>query len=256
MSLSQPIMNLERTDNIPQESTFVVEMGDGAGTKAVTKETLTKEVGEALKVGNLEELQTEAKSSIVAAINEAAQSGSGGSAVDILDTKEEIEANTEPGKAAGAQAVKEMFGALNDNINGNILTYNESEDAYYIQHGADAVPKKLGKSGNVKIFDIRNIDKDGAKTNAHYYFTFLNNYSRFYIETIKCYRYDSVYLGTSGLNISAANGDIIYKRTFSGGTPAVYNDISVDLSPYKGENITVDFYLSQYGCEISNISIE
>ena len=149
-----------------------------------------------------------------------------------------------------------LVSALNDNINGNILTYNESEDAYYIQHGADAVPKKLGKSGNVKIFDIRNIDKDGAKTNAHYYFTFLNNYSRFYIETIKCYRYDSVYLGTSGLNISAANGDIIYKRTFSGGTPAVYNDISVDLSPYKGENITVDFYLSQYGCEISNISIE
>ena len=119
MSLSQPIMNLERTDNIPQESTFVVEMGDGAGTKAVTKETLTKEMGEALKVGNLEELQTEAKSSIVAAINEAAQSGSGGSAVDILDTKVEIEANTEPGKAAGAQAVKEMFGALNDNLKNN-----------------------------------------------------------------------------------------------------------------------------------------
>ena len=126
MSLSQPIMNLERTDNIPQESTFVVEMGDGAGTKAVTKETLTKEMGEALKVGNLEELQTEAKSSIVAAINEAAQSGSGGSAVDILDTKEEIEANTEPGKAAGAQAVKEMFGALNDNLQGFTPVIDES----------------------------------------------------------------------------------------------------------------------------------
>lgn len=126
MSLSQPIMNLERTDNIPQESTFVVEMGDGAGTKAVTKETLTKEMGEALKVGNLEELQTEAKSSIVAAINEAAQSGSGGSAVDILDTKEEIEANTEPGKAAGAQAVKEMFSALNDNLQGFTPIINES----------------------------------------------------------------------------------------------------------------------------------
>ena len=32
-------------------------------------------------------------------------------------------------------------------MNGNILTYNESEDAYYIQHGADAVPKKLDDSG-------------------------------------------------------------------------------------------------------------
>lgn len=162
MSLSQPIMNLERTDNIPQESTFVVEMGDGAGTKAVTKETLTKEMGEALKVGNLEELQTEAKSSIVAAINEAAQSGGGGSAVDILDTKEEIEANTEPGKAAGALAVKEMFGALNDNINGNILTYNESEDAYYIQHGADSVPKKLGSQEPKIIMIASNVDSRTA----------------------------------------------------------------------------------------------
>ena len=33
---------------------------------------------------------------------------------------------------------------INSNINGNILTYDESEDAYYIQHGADAVRKKLG----------------------------------------------------------------------------------------------------------------
>lgn len=32
---------------------------------------------------------------------------------------------------------------------GNILTYNESEDAYYIQHGADSVPKKLGSGGIV-----------------------------------------------------------------------------------------------------------
>lgn len=34
---------------------------------------------------------------------------------------------------------------LNKNMGGNILTYNESEDAYYIQYGADSVPKKLGE---------------------------------------------------------------------------------------------------------------
>lgn len=52
--------------------------------------------------------------------------------------------------------------ALNDNINGNILTYNESEDAYYIQHGADAVPKKLG-SQEPKIFRIAtNVDSRTA----------------------------------------------------------------------------------------------
>lgn len=36
------------------------------------------------------------------------------------------------------------FTEINSNIGGNIITYKESEDAYYIQHGADAVPKKLG----------------------------------------------------------------------------------------------------------------
>ena len=41
---------------------------------------------------------------------------------------------------------------LNDNLNGNILTYNESEDAYYIQHGADAVPKKLGSSVELTLY--------------------------------------------------------------------------------------------------------
>ena len=42
---------------------------------------------------------------------------------------------------------------LNNNLGGNILTYNESEDAYYVQHGADAVPKKLG-SQEPKIITI------------------------------------------------------------------------------------------------------
>ena len=40
--------------------------------------------------------------------------------------------------------LQEADEAINSNIGGNIITYNESEDAYYIQHGADAVPKKLG----------------------------------------------------------------------------------------------------------------
>ena len=138
---------LEKAETVPAGSLHLIEMGDGSGTKAVTQETLIKETGKALKVGDLAQLQTENKENLVDAINEAAQSGGGGAAVDILDTPEEIEANTETGKAAGAAAVKAMFGALNDNINGNILTYNESEDAYYIQHGADAVPKKLQGNG-------------------------------------------------------------------------------------------------------------
>lgn len=33
---------------------------------------------------------------------------------------------------------------VNGSLGGNKLTYNKSEDAYYIQWGADSVPKKLG----------------------------------------------------------------------------------------------------------------
>lgn len=160
--IGQPIADLEKVTEVPSGSAYIANMGDGSGTKTVPQEILTKEVGRALKVGDLSELQTENKNNLVAAINEAAQSGGGGSAVDILDTKEEIEANTEPGKAAGAQAVKEMFGALNDNINGNILTYNESEDAYYIQHGADSVPKKLGSQEPKIIMIASNVDSRTA----------------------------------------------------------------------------------------------
>ena len=43
---------------------------------------------------------------------------------------------------------------LNNNLGGNIITYNESEDAYYIQHGADSVPKKLGKSSGQVEFVV------------------------------------------------------------------------------------------------------
>ena len=207
MSLSQPIMNLERTDNIPQESTFVVEMGDGAGTKAVTKETLTKEMGEALKVGNLEELQTEAKSSIVAAINEAAQSGGGGSAVDILDTKEEIEANTEPGKAAGALAVKEMFGALNDNLKGFTPVIDEN----------------TGKMTGYKT----------AVGGADTVFPFSGNYTVVFRLTLSVHGYiDGKNYGSSSWNITAKISD--GKCTFSpSSVPMTSSILSSDLGAQK-----------------------
>ena len=124
--IGQPIADLEKVTEVPSGSAYIANMGDGSGTKTVPQEILTKEVGRALKVGDLSELQTENKNNLVAAINEAAQSGGGGSAVDILDTKEEIEANTETGKAAGALAVQEMFGALNDNLKGFTPVLDES----------------------------------------------------------------------------------------------------------------------------------
>lgn len=48
--------------------------------------------------------------------------------------------------AASAAALNQV----NRNLGGNILSYNESEDAYYIQYGADTEPKKLG-SGTLEV---------------------------------------------------------------------------------------------------------
>lgn len=147
------LAQLEQTTEIPGGSLHLIEMGDGSGTKTVTQETIMEETGKALKIGNMEELQTENKTSIVAAINEAAQSGGGGTSVDILDSQEEIEANTEAGKAAGALAVQEMFGALNDNLGGCSLE-QEGNDFYII--GADSVRKKL-QGNNPIIISQKNI---------------------------------------------------------------------------------------------------
>ncbi len=137
MSIAQPIAGLEKTTEIPERSTYIVEMGDGSGTRAVTQETLTAEVGKGLKVGDLKNLQTNEKGSLVAAINEAAQSGGSGEQVDILDSKETIEANTTPGKAAGALAVKQMVSELNDNLAHGQIAFTVVNGEPYVKVGAD-----------------------------------------------------------------------------------------------------------------------
>ena len=110
------LSQLEQANKIPAGSLHMLEMGDGSGTKVVTQETLVEETGNALKIGDLKKLETENKESLVDAINEAKKSGGNGGTVDILDTPEEVEANTEAEKVAGALAVKEMFSALNDKL--------------------------------------------------------------------------------------------------------------------------------------------
>lgn len=64
------------------------------------------------------------------------------------------------------------FGNVNTDLGGNSLIYNESEDAYYIRHGADAVPKKLGKINEFGLISLPyragsktfTIDTTGKKT--------------------------------------------------------------------------------------------
>lgn len=62
--------------------------------------------------GNLSDLTTEDKTSLVAAVNEVNKKG-----VPVLDTPEEIMANTSSGKAAGALGVKKMFAEVSDSLN-------------------------------------------------------------------------------------------------------------------------------------------
>ena len=69
----------------------------------------------------------------------------------ILNTKEEIEANTNPHMFAGAIALKE----INDSLaNGNISFSVESDGAYATYKvGADTVTKKLGSLSNKKVIE-------------------------------------------------------------------------------------------------------
>ncbi len=181
------ITQLEQATTVPAGSLHLVEMGDGSGTKAVTQEILINETGKALKVGDLTELQTEEKTSLVAAINEAAQSGGGGTSaeVDILDTKEEIEANTEPEKAAGALAVKDMLTELNDNlqfpdgvkfypdVQNGVRGYNtdaaRGADTFYpfksgadIKHIASGISRKATTNDVASISKTHAADEDGT----------------------------------------------------------------------------------------------
>lgn len=70
-------------------------------------------------VGNTEDLETVSKTNLVSAINEIYNRG----VVDILDTEEEIEANTDTGKATGALVAKQLisdFELLRSETNGSI----------------------------------------------------------------------------------------------------------------------------------------
>ncbi len=205
--IGQPIADLEKVTEVPSGSTYIANMGDGSGTKAVTQETLTKEVGKGLKVGDLAGLQTENKTSLVAAINEAAQSGGGGSAVDILDTKEEIEANTETGKAAGALAVKEMFSEINDNLKGFTPVIDEN----------------TGKMTGYKT----------AVGGADTVFPFSGNYTVVFRLTLSIHGYiDGKNYGSSSWNITAKISD--GKCTFSPSSVPMTNSIlSSDLGTQK-----------------------
>ena len=84
--------------------------------------------------GNLSDLTTEDKSSLVAAVNEINKKE-----VSVLDTGEEIMANTASNKAAGAKGVKELFTEVSDSLGGLQFGIDENGNYGYIKAGADTV---------------------------------------------------------------------------------------------------------------------
>lgn len=57
MDEGKRITDLEQITKIPASSAYLVESGDGAGTKKVLHEDLVKSIGEALPIGDTEELE-------------------------------------------------------------------------------------------------------------------------------------------------------------------------------------------------------
>lgn len=94
------------------------------------------------QIGSLPDLKTSVKSSLVEAINELTQKE-----VDVLDTYEEIMANTTLGKAAGSVGVKQGFTQLNDSLT--------ADNAQAFQFAYDSASGKYGykvKEADTDVF--------------------------------------------------------------------------------------------------------
>lgn len=62
---------------------------------------------------------------------------------------------------------RELNNNLTSGLGGNKLIYSESEDAYYIQHGADAVRKKLGSITNVTLVASHKTDASSIANTSY-----------------------------------------------------------------------------------------
>lgn len=89
MNEGKTFFDLPQAQTVPAGSRYAVEMGDGSGTKSVTHEDVVKAVGGDLPLGDTKDLETNAKNTFVAAINEIKRrtdSASGGAAIRVLTT--------------------------------------------------------------------------------------------------------------------------------------------------------------------------
>ena len=137
-----------------------------------------------------------------------------------LQTLEEIEANTSEGYWAGADAVDALNNKLMSGLGGNNLIYNESEDAYYIQHGADAALKKLGK-GEI-IIPSMSCGIGGNATASSGYRLDVSEYKKMSIGSYTAAG-TWAYVDINGLG---ANNEKIFRDTFGSSFNAKVYDIT------------------------------
>lgn len=89
MNEGRTFFDLPQAQTVPAGSRYAVEMGDGTGTKSVTHEDVVRAVGADLPLGDINDLETDAKSDYVSAINEVKRKtdvcsgGANGGSVDI-----------------------------------------------------------------------------------------------------------------------------------------------------------------------------
>lgn len=152
--LAMPFSDIDTTMIFNQLQAFyekvVAENADWEDEKKVAfdewfesvKDQLSGDVAGNLQnqIGNLEDLTTTNKGSLVEAINEVNEKE-----VDVLDTKEEIEANTDSGKVAGALAVKEMVGE----VSASLVADNDQQ----FQFAYDSETGKYGYKAKVEGAD-------------------------------------------------------------------------------------------------------
>lgn len=149
------------------------------------------------------------------------------------------------------------WSGINKNLGGNILTYNESEDAYYIQYGADSAPKKLGNGKiNIPIMDFL-VSTSAQALGASTMGFDISEYTDLSFTISKDhYNGYTVVVSTAEnySDISSSNCTTVVSRTARGaGSDTVTN---YDISNYNWLKITGHSDSTSTKIKISNLIIE
>lgn len=235
MNEGRKITDLEQMESIPAGTSYLAEAGDGSGPRQLKHEKLVEEIGQGIGLGNLKELDTKEKGSVIAALNEVNKKagtvfegtdgikagtagvvpapkpdevryvlgangkwvppGEGG-ALDVLEDRETLEANTEKGKLVDALVVKELNNSLGGVTQFIVDPETHQITGYKTAGGADTVFPFRGSGG--EIIYSKNLQDSLGKTFS-YTFAQSEKY-RIYLFAVK--EGYAVNTNTLNLNIS------------------------------------------------------